>query len=82
VFLDWQFGANINETVGPEKVIDHEFKSSFLQMRKIKPDKGLTLFKSLNYAEVADRKYARTQEHGIDVISNASLILSSSIIKF
>ena len=24
MFLDWQFVANINETVGPEKVIDHE----------------------------------------------------------
>ena len=44
----------------------------------MKLDKGLTLFKSLNYAKIADRKHARTQEHGIDVISNASLILSSS----
>ena len=47
-------------------------------MRKMRPGKGVTLFKSLSYAAVADRKYARTQEQGIDVISNAGLILSSS----
>lgn len=55
----------------------NQFKSSFLQLRKMKLDKGLTLFKSLNYAKIADRKHARTQEHGIDAISNAK----SDIIK-
>lgn len=35
MFLDWQFGANIKETVGPEKAIDHEpIQIQFLTVEK------------------------------------------------